>query len=569
MANAKEFELLIKLAGMIDPSLESSIEKAKLEMQSMAKVAKDASRGGVTAGEAFSDAGAGIDGMWNGAKATIRTTAEVLLAAGAAATLAGSWALNAGSNFESAFAGVEKTVDGTEKELEALEEQIRRMSKEKPLTASELAEIAESAGQLGIQIPNIVGFTGVMADLSVATNLAREEGASQLAKFANITGMVQDKFGNLGSTVVDLGNHMATTEADIMNMGMRLAGAGTQVGMSEADIMGLAASLSSVGIEAEAGGSAMSKVMIQMQLAVEKGGGALGSFAKVANMSTANFKKAFKQDAAGAITAFISGLGDTERLGKSAIAVLDDMEIKEVRLRDTLLRAAGASGTFSGAIAMANKAFEENTALSKEAEKRYATFESRVDMVGNRINDLGITLYQDFRDPLSEVLNVATQAADEVELFDPAFIEKAAQGFKDNIPTMIRNLREAGDTIEDFARPFMALGDWMLEHPDVIVGALAGIGTTIATLKLGKSIYEVTTSITGLIAAMASNPVTAAIGIVALAGGAMVGLSTQIKMAQDRARKARLDKDFGNITLSIKEMQEAVEHILTPETVEI
>ena len=53
---------------------------------------------------------------------------------------------------------------------------------------------------------------------------------------------------------------MATTEADIVSMAMGLAGAGKHVGMSEAQIMSFAAALSSVGIEAEAGGSAFSKV---------------------------------------------------------------------------------------------------------------------------------------------------------------------------------------------------------------------------------------------------------------------------------------------------------------------
>ncbi|MCG5029578.1 hypothetical protein L0M97_13340, partial [[Ruminococcus] torques] len=71
--------------------------------------------------------------------------------------------------------------------------------------------------------------------------------------------------------------------------------------------------------------------------------GSLQDFADVANMTSEEFANAFKDNAAGALSAFISGLNDTERLGQSAIVTLDSMDIKEVRLRDTLLRAANAS----------------------------------------------------------------------------------------------------------------------------------------------------------------------------------------------------------------------------------
>lgn len=617
MADNKQYKLAIEIAGMIDRSLGEACNLTKKQLKAVAKEAAATSKESVSFSDAMGQAGSGIDGLWNGATAAVKTTAEALLAAGAAAGVAGGLIIHVGSDFESAFAGVKKTVDATDQQLADLEEGLREMAKNKPQTAVELAEIAEAAGQLGIHTENIEDFTNVMADLKVATNLG-DEGASQFAKFANITGMTQDKFDRLGSSVVDLGNHMATTEADIVSMAMRLAGAGTQVKMNEADIMGFAAALSSVGIEAEMGGSAMSKMMIEMQLAVEtgldawgpleetlartgrttaqaeiaveKGGnalknfaaatgqnskqlresvkeaqksaGSLYDFAKVANMTSEEFAAAFKDNAAKAMGAFISGLNDTERLGQSAIVTLDSMDIKEVRLRDTLLRAANASGLFNESIDMANRAFEENTALTKEADQRYATFESRLDMVKNRVTDMGITLYQDFRQPLSDVLDVALKFTDEADFFDPAYIDNMAKNFQKNIPTVIRQVGDVKDAVLDFAGPFIELGDWMIENPDVIAGTLVGIGTTIATLKLAQTVNNVTTSIKGLYMAMASNPITASIGLVALAGGALVGISTKVKMANKELKDQDLAKHFGTISLSLEELNKVAENIL-------
>lgn len=303
----------------------------------------------------------------------------------------GGLATKSAIDFESAFAGVRKTVDATDVELSELGKGIRDMAKEIPAAATEIAGVAEAAGQLGIETPNILAFTRTMIDLGEATNLTAEEAASSLAKFANITQMSQKDFDRLGSVIVALGNNLATTEADIVSMGQRLAGAGAQIGLTEAQIMAFAGALSSVGIEAEAGGSAFSKVMADMQLAVETNSERLQAFADVAGMSAEEFREAFQENAAGAIIAFIQGLGNAEERGVSAIKILDDMGISEVRLRDALLRAAGASDVFTEALNLGTQAWEDNTALTKEAEQRYETTESKIAIFKNTLNDLGIT----------------------------------------------------------------------------------------------------------------------------------------------------------------------------------
>jgi len=295
-------------------------------------------------------------------------------------------------DFEDAFTGVEKTVDGTAEQMAELKQGIRNMSKEIPSSTTEISAVAEAAGQLGIQTDNVLSFTRTMIDMGNATNLSAEEAATTLARFANVTRMSQTDFNKLGSVIVALGNNFATTESEIAQMGMNLASAGTQVGMSQSQIMALATALSSVGLEAQAGGTAFSKVMINMQLAVEKGGESLKDFATVAGMSSKDFQKAFKKDATSAIMKFVEGLSKSDERGKSAIKVLDDMEIKETRLRDALLRSANASNIFSQAITLGSEALKDNTALTNEANKRYETLKSKLIIIVNKIKDLGITI---------------------------------------------------------------------------------------------------------------------------------------------------------------------------------
>lgn len=397
-----------------------------------------------------------------GGALTKGVTMPILAGAAAVTTAAVKW--------ESDFAGVKKTndevVDSTGKVVYSykdLENGLRGLAKELPASHTEIANVAEAAGQLGIKTENVVGFTKTMIDLGESTNMSAEEAATALARLANITGMPQTEFDKLGAVIVDLGNNFATTESEITEMGLRLAGAGHQVGMSEAQIMGFAAALSSVGIEAEAGGSAFSKVMIQMQLAVESGTNAfagleslsqktgvsmeqvsnavrnggkelentakamgltgkelkamhkeasdsamtLEDFANVAGMTAEQFSKSFKEDASGAIMKFIEGLRDSEKHGTSAIKTLDDMGITEVRLRDSLLRAAGASDVFKSAVDRGTKAWSENTALTEEANKRYETTESQLKMLRNEAIDVGIT----FGGPLVKALRDVLQTS--------------------------------------------------------------------------------------------------------------------------------------------------------------
>lgn len=331
----------------------------------------------------------------------------------------------ASMNFESAMTGVAKTTDFTDEELAAMSESIQKMSTKIPATTDELAGIAEAAGQLGIHKESLLDFTEIMAMLGTATNMTADEAATSLSRLANITGMSQDDFDRLGATIVDLGNNLATTEKEIVDMSMRIAGAGSQVGMTEAQIMSFSGALSSVGIEADAGGSAFSTLISNMSLAVQQGGDELAQFADVAGMSAAEFATAFEQDAAAAIIQFIQGLGDMDAQGRSAIAVLDEMGLSDIRMRDALLRAAGASDTFTNALQIGSSAWKANTALTTEASKRYATTQSQLTMMQNAYNNLKVAIGNAYTPALQEAYSVGAKVLNGVTHFvkqNPALV---------------------------------------------------------------------------------------------------------------------------------------------------
>lgn len=563
MLKNKEYELAIKIAGEVEKSFYESTKLTKKELRDIAKqAAMSAELANGTYGSmgqkisrGLKDAEPAFSGLEQAAKASFKSIELMAGVAGAGISAGLIGSIHVGSEFESAFAGVKKTVNATSEELAQMRADLRKMAKEEiPMTAAELSAIAESGGQLGIRNENIIEFSATMANMDVATNLTSDEAATEFAQFANIVNMQQDKFDELGSTVVELGNNMATTESDIVSMGMRIAAAGNQVKLSEPDIMAYSAALSSVGIEAEAGGTAFSKMITKLQMAVETGEG-LKNYAKVAGMTGSEFKKAFAEDATVAINAFLSGLGDTERNGKSAIAVLDEMGLTEVRLRDTLLRASNASGMFEDALEMASNAWEKNTALTREAEQRYKTLESQTQMTKNKITDLGISVYDDLRPGLTEGIGLVNEFIDSMAGNEDV-IGNMIESVTQKMPTMVRKTKEAGEAIGDFAEPFLAVGGWLADNPGVITGAIAGVGTALTAYKVASGVSALAGALKTL------TPQGQAIMALGAAAGVITGISTAVKKAANEAKRANLDAHFGNIALSLGDLQEVAAHIV-------
>ena len=566
--NSKEAENLSK--KLID--LRTAQQRTANEISEVNKQLIIQSEKFITAGKNITKLGDNLNNF--GKKIDSAGNKLSVLSAGIA-TIAGAF-LKASISFESAWTGVTKTVDGTEEQLNNLRQGMLDLSKQIPSSAEEIASVGEAAGQLGIQTDNVLKFTKTMIDMGNATNLSADDAATTLARFANVTKMSQSDFDRLGSVIVDLGNNFATTESEIANMGMNLGSAGKQVGMSQSQIMALATALSSVGLEAQAGGTAFSKVMINMQLAVEKGGKNLKDFASVAGMTTNEFKKAFEEDATTAIMKFVEGLSKSGERGKSAIKILDDMGITETRLRDALLRSANASDIMSKAIDLGNKAWKENNALTSEADKRYATTESQLKILKNEIRANAIELGDDLKPSLIDIMKQAKPLISNVSNLVKGFNNLSGKTKKSvtNFLLMTAALGPAvkvsgkmisttGSMISNYGKLITKVGDWSSKIK------IASTTETIATVAKKAQTAATTASTvatevnTGALVAQTSVTTGATIATnllkVAMIGlpivGVVAGIASLVGMYKE------MTSETTQTTNKIKEQKEEMEQL--------
>ena len=314
------------------------------------------------------------------------------LAVSAAIAIGLGIATKAAIDWESAWAGVRKVVDGSEPEMAALEQQLRGLALVLPAAHEEIARVAETAGQLGVAREDIAAFTRTAINMGETTNMAADEAATSMAQLGNIMGIGADQADEMGSAIVQLGNNGASTERDIVSMALRIAGAGRTVGLTTDQVLSISSALASVGMEVEAGGTAMSRVLLQIDRDVETGADTLATYAQVSGMSASQFAEAWGKDAAGALTAFLTGLGKVQATGGSTTAILDTLGFTEIRVSDALRRAALSGELLNDALGIGAQAWQDNIALTEEANKRYQTLESRLELARNQINDPAIDI---------------------------------------------------------------------------------------------------------------------------------------------------------------------------------
>lgn len=335
----------------------------------------------------------------------------------------GQQAANSAIKFDTSMANVRKTTNMTEDEIEKLADSALELSKTQPVTADTILNIEALGAQLGVSNGKLEDFAKTVSGLDIATDMDFETAGKQMAQFANITSMSEDEFSNYASTIVDLGNNLATTESDISDMSLRLAGLTTTANFSQSEIMGMAGAMSSLGINAEAGGSAMTQIVSNITKAVANGGDELENYAQVAGLSADEFAAKWQSSPMEALEMVVQGIHDLDESGQATDTTLAQLGITSIRQADVMRRLSGNTDTLKDAVDRANTAWGNNTALTQEVDSRNESLESRLQVLQNKVEAIAITVGR----PLVEAV---ISASDAIQPFID-FVGNLAQSFAD------------------------------------------------------------------------------------------------------------------------------------------
>lgn len=494
-------ELTVRISGDTG-DLESAISRvesqlSQLERSGGSNVGAGMERNFKTAAERLEQTAK----QWKNLGDGVDTLTKPFQVAGAAMAAGAVASAKFAIDFENNFADVRKTVDGTDEQLNKIKQDIIDMTtvginghSAIPQTTAELTELAAAGGQLGITVENISGFTETMAMIESATNLAGEEGAKTLARFMNVTGTAQSEIQNVGSAIVDLGNHSATTEAEIAAMAQRMGKYSKTVGISAADTLGYSAALSSLGVEAQLGGSAIGRTWLSIETAVAKGGNSLKAFAKYAGVSANEFKQKWNTDPTGAFNGLLEGLNASENL-TLALQELGIDNTQDIQVMQALVNSVDK---VKESVQRSNNAWSENTALVNEFENKAGTTASQIQVMKNNLVEAGRSLGETFlptiNNGVTDIKNFAQGIANMSDGQKQALITTGkwviGLGAAGKVTSGVT--KRIGETTEAVAKIKKAfeLGGTFASVTPVLTAAAIGITAVATAVTVGKSAYD-------------------------------------------------------------------------------
>jgi phage tail tape measure protein, TP901 family len=534
-----QYDFLIKILGRVDPSLKTSVQYTKRQMQ---KFESD-----------FYKTEAGI---WKKATGIASAVAKVGAAAGVATGVALKKAYDVGSEFEKHMDEWSATADASNAQYEKAREAALLWGRKTTKTATESADALKYMALAGWDVNTSIKALPSVLKLSEATNLdlartsdlvtdamaATGTEAGDLARFLDVAAKANNRSNQTAEQLLE---GYIRTGAQLHDLHVPIEESATAFGV-----------LANRGLKAEEAGTALRSVLINLTTGAGSAGKTMeklgisafddeGRFIGLKN-TMMRVNDATRNMSDEQRNAALSALG-----GKRNVAALSDMLQS---LNNTL-----ADGRTEWD-ALREDLDNAGGALNKMSKVKMDNLWGDLKILESAMQDAGIRAYDGFANPLRDATQLATK---EVYKFSDNVSDKIGVWY----PTIKRGAEEAGKGLKEFTAPMFSLGKWLVANGDSTVAVLAGIAGGITTLHAAVSARKLSKEIIAF-TKLFSNPIASPIMLMGTAATVLVAVATKYKIASEAAKKAALDKTFGNIALSEKELHEVSRKIIGEGTID-
>lgn len=541
---SKEYEMAVKIAGKIENSF---YETTKLTKKQLREIAKEARNAETTRAQLFSqglkEAAPTFNAIENAGKTAFKAVAAAATTAATAVTAVTAASVSVGSSFEAQMSTVQAISGASRKDFEKLNDLAKELGASTQFTATEAGQAMEYMAMAGWKTEDMLqGMQGVL-------NLAASSG-EDLATTSDIVTDAMTALGMQANEVEHFADVLAAaatnSNTNVSMMGETFQYAASLAGAMNYSVEDVAIAIglmANSGIKASNAGTALRKIFAETTEGAKVSGKELGNYTIKTQNADGSMRdlKSIIED----LRAAFSKMTESEKVanaeaiaGKTAmsglLAIVNASEADYEKLEGAIYNCTGAA--------------------EKMADIRLDNLKGDLTIAQSAAEGLGIQIYEGINEPMRAVVQEAIELIGEIgeDLADSGFLENIAK----KVPTVKREIKELGESISDFSKPFLAVGGWLLDNPGLIEGTIVGIGSSLAVYKVASGIMSMASALGAL------GPV--GIGILAIGGvvGVIVGIGKAVKKSAEDAKKANLAEHFGDISLSLKDLNEAAEFIV-------
>lgn len=559
MANKKEYEMAIKIAGRVEASLKGATGLTTKELQ---KITREAVKANTTMRAQFDSSFANMDKGFskieNVAKKTFHAVATAAKIGAVATGAIVAVSTKVGSEFEAQMKTVQAISGASSQDLAKLTEKAKEMGVTTVFSATEAGKAMEYMAMAGWKTQDMVdGLGGIMnlaaasgEDLATVSDIITDDltafglGADQAGRFADVLAAASS---NSNTNVAMMGETFKYAGSIAGSLGYSIEDTALAVGL-----------MANNGIKASQAGTQMRKMMSSLAAGAEITGKKFGRM----NIEAAN--------ADGSMRSFTDLMTDL-REGFSQMSeqeqVLNAKNLVGERAMTGLLAIVNSSSADWNKLSSAINNAEG--AAQRMADTRLDNLKGDATLAKSALEGAGIQIYEDLNPLMRAATQGFTQGVQDFTkwLDNSDAVKDIADSIIENIPTAKRVLLDTAGAVIEFAEPLLSLGGWCLQHPQAIASVLISIGGAMQAYKLVSTMHKFANGVISVVSAF-SNPVTGWVTIGTLAVGAIAGITYAYKTWQKEVGKRDLAEHFGNVSLSLQELDEVARFIVDNGTLE-